>query len=66
MNATEADRKGLFKNKNIPKVVNTMWFSKKQDEGVIYHKYFKPLPDITLALVLAAVTILTMVVICCY
>jgi hypothetical protein len=66
MNATEADRKGLFKNKNIQNVVNAMWFSKKQDEGVIYHEYFKPLPDITLALVLTAVTILTMVVICCY
>ena len=66
MNATEANRKGLFRNKHIQKVVNSMWFSKKQDEGVIYHKYFKPLPDVTLALVLTAVTILTMLMICCY
>ena len=64
MSATEANRKGLFRNKNIQKVVNAMWFSKKQDGGVIYHKYFKPLPDVTLALVLTAVTILTVVVIC--
>ena len=55
MSATEANRKGLYRNKNIQKVINTMWFAKKLDEGVVYHEYFKPLPDITLALVLAAV-----------
>ena len=55
MSTTEADRKGLFRNKNIQKVVNAMWFAKKQDEGVIYYKYFKPLPDITFTLVLTAV-----------
>ena len=55
MSATEADRKDIFCNKNIQKVVNAMWFAKKQDEGVVYYKYFKPLPDVTFALVLTAV-----------
>jgi len=55
MSATETDRKGLFHNKNIQKVVNAMWFANKQDEGVVYHEYFKPLPDVALALVLTGV-----------
>ncbi|KIM88272.1 hypothetical protein PILCRDRAFT_62582, partial [Piloderma croceum F 1598] len=48
------DRKGLFRNKNIQKVVNAMWFANKQDDGVSYPEYFKPMPDITVALVLTA------------
>jgi hypothetical protein len=55
MSTTEANRKGLYRNKNIQKVINAMWFAKKLDEGVVYHEYFKPLPDVTLALVLTAV-----------
>jgi hypothetical protein len=66
MSATEANRKGLFRNKNIQKVVNAMWFAKKQDEGIIYHEYFKPFPDVSVALVLTSVTIPTMFVIRCY
>ena len=55
MGATETKRKGLFRNKNIQKVVNAMWFENKQDDGVSYPEYFKPLPDVTVALVLTAV-----------
>jgi hypothetical protein len=55
MNATEANRKGLYRNKNIQKVVNAMWFAKKQDEGVVYYEYFKPFPDVTFSLVLTGV-----------
>jgi hypothetical protein len=55
MGAVETDRKGLFRNKNIQKVVNAMWFANKQDDGVSYPEYFKPMPDITVALVLTAV-----------
>jgi hypothetical protein len=47
----ETDRKDLFRNKNIQKVINAMWFVNKQDDGVIYPEYFKPLPDVTIALV---------------
>ena len=55
MGATEVERKGLFHNKNIQKVVNAMWFMNKQDDGVIYPEYFNPMPDVTVALVLAGV-----------
>jgi hypothetical protein len=55
MGAVETDRKGLFRNKNIQKVVNVMWFANKLDDGVSYPEYFKPMPDITVALVLTAV-----------
>jgi Domain of unknown function (DUF6532) len=55
MGAVETDRKGLFRNKNIQKVVNAMWFVNKQDDGVSYPEYFKPMPDITVALVLTVV-----------
>lgn len=53
--ATKASCKGLYHNKNIQKIVNTMWFAKKQDEGVIYYEYFKPFHVVTLALVLTGV-----------
>lgn len=41
--------------KNIQKAVYAMWFANKQDDGVSYPEYFKPMPDITVALVLTAV-----------
>jgi hypothetical protein len=55
MGATGAERKGLFCNKNIQKVVNAMWFANKQDDGVISPEYFKPMRDVTVALVLTGV-----------
>jgi hypothetical protein len=55
MGATEAERKGLFHNKNIQKVINAMWFAYKQDDGVIYPEYFKLMPDVTVTLVLTGV-----------
>jgi len=56
--ATEADCKGLYRNKNIQKIINAMWFAKKHDKGVVYHEYFKPIHVMTLALVLTAVCVL--------
>ena len=32
-----------------------MWFANKHDEGVVYHEYFNPLSDVTVALVLTSV-----------
>ncbi|KIM73415.1 hypothetical protein PILCRDRAFT_93083 [Piloderma croceum F 1598] len=29
-----------------------MWFTNKQNEGVVYHEYFKLLPDVALTLIL--------------
>jgi hypothetical protein len=48
-------RKGLYENSIIQKVVNGMWFANKNDEGVVYHEYFKPFPLITTALICTAV-----------
>lgn len=55
MSTIEADRTGLFRNKNIQKIINAMWFANKQDEGVVYHEYFNPFSDVALALVLTGV-----------
>ena len=41
------------KKKKHVKVLNTMWFANKQDDGVTYPEYFKPMTDITVVLVLA-------------
>jgi hypothetical protein len=32
-----------------------MWFANRHDEGVIYHRYFNPIPTTTMALLLAVV-----------
>jgi hypothetical protein len=50
------ERKGLYQSKLIQKVVNTMWFRNKQDEGITYSSYFNPFTIPALALVLTAVS----------
>ncbi|KIJ19090.1 hypothetical protein PAXINDRAFT_69876 [Paxillus involutus ATCC 200175] len=32
-----------------------MWFANCHDEGVVYHRYFNPIPTTTLALLLAVI-----------
>ncbi|KAI5987797.1 hypothetical protein EDC04DRAFT_2588976 [Pisolithus marmoratus] len=39
----------------IQKIVNTMWFANKHDDGVIFPNHFKPFPYLALALVLTAI-----------
>ncbi|KAI6035765.1 hypothetical protein EDC04DRAFT_2571398, partial [Pisolithus marmoratus] len=39
----------------MQKIVNTMWFANKHDDGVMFYDYFKPFPLLALALVLAAI-----------
>ncbi|KAI6041031.1 hypothetical protein EDC04DRAFT_2566153, partial [Pisolithus marmoratus] len=39
----------------IQKIINTMWFSNKHDEGIMFLEHFKPFPYPTLTLVLAAI-----------
>lgn len=34
---------------------NIMWFANRNDEGIIYHKYFNPIPTEVVALVLTAI-----------
>ncbi|KAI5994821.1 hypothetical protein EDD15DRAFT_2119815, partial [Pisolithus albus] len=55
MVAEEDGRRGFLKAPLIQKIVNTMWFANKHDDGVLYHKHFKPFPYPALALVLTAI-----------
>ncbi|KAI5985846.1 hypothetical protein EDD15DRAFT_2116152, partial [Pisolithus albus] len=49
------DRRGFLKAPLIQKIINTMWFANKHDEGVVFPEHFKPFPYPTLALVLTAI-----------
>ncbi|KAI6043843.1 hypothetical protein EDC04DRAFT_2562305 [Pisolithus marmoratus] len=51
----EDGRRGFLKAPLIQKIINTMWFANKHDNGVVFHTYFKPFPYPALALVLAAI-----------
>ncbi|KAI5987997.1 hypothetical protein EDC04DRAFT_2497584, partial [Pisolithus marmoratus] len=35
----------------IQKIVNTMWFANKHDNGIIFPNHFKPFPYLALALI---------------
>ncbi|KIK19784.1 hypothetical protein PISMIDRAFT_106938, partial [Pisolithus microcarpus 441] len=48
-------RRGFLKAPLIQKIVNTMWFANKHDDGVVFHKHYKPFPYPALALVLTAI-----------
>ncbi|KAG1906492.1 uncharacterized protein F5891DRAFT_931848, partial [Suillus fuscotomentosus] len=52
---TPDGNKGLYHAKIIQKVVNTMWFRDKKDEGVLYPEFYKPFPEVGLALLLTAI-----------
>lgn len=49
-------KRGIYKTELLQSAVNTMWFARRNDEGVIYDKLFDPLPLELLALVLAVVS----------
>lgn len=49
------ERRGFLKAPIIQKIINTMWFANKNDEGVKHHALFKPFPLPALALVLTAI-----------
>ncbi|KAI6016278.1 hypothetical protein PISMIDRAFT_77965, partial [Pisolithus microcarpus 441] len=51
----EDGRRGFLKAPIIQKIVNTMWFANKHDDGVQFHNHFKPFPYPVLALVLAGI-----------
>ncbi|KAI6020045.1 hypothetical protein PISMIDRAFT_74604, partial [Pisolithus microcarpus 441] len=53
----EEDRHGFLKAPLIQKIINTMWFANKHDEGIMFPEHFKPFPYPTLALVLTAVSL---------
>ncbi|KAI5994855.1 hypothetical protein EDC04DRAFT_2586138, partial [Pisolithus marmoratus] len=47
----------LSQGTSIQKIINTMWFANKHDEGIMFPEHFKPFPYPTLALVLTAVSL---------
>ena len=52
MDADHTQRRGLYRNPLIQKLVNVMWFRNCQDKGVTYDKYFHPIKAEMLSLVL--------------
>jgi len=51
-------RCGFLKAPIIQKIVNTMWFANKNDEGIKYQTWFKPFPVPALALILMVVSVM--------
>ncbi|KAI0287420.1 hypothetical protein BC826DRAFT_917178, partial [Russula brevipes] len=49
------ERKGLYQNPILQKAINVIWFANRIDEGVLYSKFFRPIPLPTIALVLTAI-----------
>ncbi|KAG2029794.1 hypothetical protein BDR03DRAFT_829253, partial [Suillus americanus] len=49
-------KRGIYKTDLIQSAINHMWFANRSDEGIVYAKYFDPLPVQTMALVLTAVS----------
>ncbi|KAG1892034.1 hypothetical protein F4604DRAFT_1564880, partial [Suillus subluteus] len=45
---------GIYKTELIQSAINDMWFANRSDEGIVYAKYFDPLPIQTIALILTA------------
>ncbi|KAG1859332.1 hypothetical protein DFJ58DRAFT_780680 [Suillus subalutaceus] len=45
-------KSGIYKMELIQKAINDMWFANRCDEGILYAKYFDPLPVKLMALVL--------------
>ncbi|KAG1750475.1 uncharacterized protein EDB91DRAFT_1244056 [Suillus paluster] len=50
-----ASKKGIYKTELLQLGINVMWFANHHDEGVIYHKYFNPMPVEVIALVLTTI-----------
>ncbi|KAI6014327.1 hypothetical protein EDC04DRAFT_2904168 [Pisolithus marmoratus] len=55
MAAQEDGQHGFLKAPLIQKIMNTMWFANKHDDGIIFPNHFKLFPYPALALVLTAV-----------
>ncbi|KAG1850229.1 hypothetical protein DFJ58DRAFT_842503 [Suillus subalutaceus] len=47
-------KKGIYKTELLQEGINIMWFTNRSDKGVIYHKYFNPIPVRAVALMLMA------------
>ncbi|KAG1805026.1 uncharacterized protein HD556DRAFT_1210259, partial [Suillus plorans] len=49
-------KSSIYKTELIQKAINDMWFANRSDEGILYAKYFDPLPVKVMALVLTVVS----------
>jgi hypothetical protein len=47
---------GIYKTELLQEGINIMWFTNRDDEGIIYHKYFNLIPTEVIALVLTAMS----------
>ncbi|KAG1876695.1 hypothetical protein DFJ58DRAFT_835980 [Suillus subalutaceus] len=50
-----SSKSGIYKTELLQQGINSMWFLNRSDEGVVYHKYFDPIPIKTIVLVLTAI-----------
>ncbi|KAG1879069.1 hypothetical protein F4604DRAFT_1923219 [Suillus subluteus] len=48
-------KKGIYKTELLQEGINLMWFTNQNDKGIIYHKYFNPVPVRAIALMLTAI-----------
>ncbi|KAG1831210.1 hypothetical protein DFJ58DRAFT_671426, partial [Suillus subalutaceus] len=46
---------GIYKTKLLQEGINVMWFANRNDEGVVYHKHFNPMPTEIIVLTLTAI-----------
>ncbi|KZP29136.1 hypothetical protein FIBSPDRAFT_728048 [Athelia psychrophila] len=46
---------GIYEAGIIQKGVNIVFFNDKKDEGVLYEQFYKPFPEVGLALILTAI-----------
>jgi len=56
------EHRGFLKVPIIQKIINTMWFANKNNEGIKHHTWFKPFPLPALALVLTVVSVVYTIV----
>jgi hypothetical protein len=52
----DGERKGLYHIPIIQDAVNLIWFRNKSDEGIRFPEFYRPVPDVGLALILTAVS----------
>ncbi|KAG1868179.1 hypothetical protein C8R48DRAFT_542761, partial [Suillus tomentosus] len=47
---------GIYKTELLQDGINVMWFANRSDEGIVYNKFFNPMPIKVIALTLTAVS----------
>ncbi|KAG2051024.1 hypothetical protein BDR06DRAFT_890687, partial [Suillus hirtellus] len=46
---------GIYKTELLQDGINVMWFANRSDEGIVYNKFFNPMPIKVIALTLTAI-----------